>query len=143
MVVSPSLGLQHNVLRCLKFSSRMFETTCVHFAIIGKYYVSLRGFGELIMIILKGSCFEWINSSMLQWVFTKGSNWGVKKKFMTSHIVKLLTLVIWVVLKSYFFKELFQSFNQQKSWFFFFWLVTHNLHKKDISNYFEMLSLMN
>jgi hypothetical protein len=36
----------------------MFETTCVHFAIIEKYYVSLRGFGELIMIIPKGSCFE-------------------------------------------------------------------------------------
>jgi hypothetical protein len=70
----------------------MFETTCVHFAIIEKYYVSSRGFGKLVMIILKGSCFEWINSSMLQWVFIKGFNWGVKKKLMTSHVVKIVDI---------------------------------------------------
>jgi len=68
----------------------MFETTCVHFAIIEKYYVSLRGFGEFIMIIPKGSCFEWINNSMLQWVFIKGLNWGVKKKLMTNDVVKVV-----------------------------------------------------
>jgi hypothetical protein len=92
LVVSPSLGLQYNILRRLKYSSKMFETTCVYFSIIKKDYVSLRGFGKLIMIILKGYCFEWINSSMLQWVFIKGSNWGVKKKLITSHVVKIVDI---------------------------------------------------
>jgi hypothetical protein len=56
--MSPSLGLEHNLLTYLKFSSRMFETTCVHFTIIENKYVLLRGFGKLVMIILKSSCFD-------------------------------------------------------------------------------------